>query len=476
MAHEQYKKLGSNLLFITIGNFASRILSFLLIPLYTSVLTTEEYGVADLVSTTVSLLFPIFTAVVCEAMMRYALGKEYDYDKIWNAGLWVWGVGFILFLALSPLINLVPSLSPQWIYLILYYFSYSLNFNASYFARGIEKVKLYAFAGIMQTVFTIGLNLLFLLVLKIGLKGYLLAFILANTFTAVLLVIGTRAYKYSIKKPDMALTKELLAFSIPLIPNQIGWWANKSADKFFLLAMCNSSLVGVYSVAHKIPSILYVLVSIFSSAWRISAMDQFGSEENRKFFSNVYDKFMTVSFVCASAIIVINKIVARFLYAKEFYAAHVYVPVLVLAVLFNGLGEYLSSIYITYKKTKPLMVTTMIGVLINVVLNALLIPIFGGIGAAIATMAGFAGLWVVRSIDSRKIMKLEFKLLTTVMCIVLLFAQTAIWIFEVPLAFYINLIIFAAIVFLRRDIVIILKERIIKVIHGKRRVKNGGDA
>lgn len=444
---------------ITIGNFASRVLGFLFIPFYTSVLTTDEYGIADLITTTVSLLFPLFTVVICEAMMRFALDKVYDKKKIWNIGVWVWGIGFIVLLIMSPLIHLIPTLSPYSTYLLLYYLSYSLNFNASYFVRGIEKVRLYAISGMLQTAFTVGLNLFFLLGLKMGLKGYLLSYIIANLFTSFVLIFGAKIYRYPLSVPDVRLLKEMLTFSVPLIPNQIGWWINKSADKYFLLAICGTSLTGIYSVAHKIPSILYVLISIFSSAWRISAVDEYGTEENVKFFNDIYNKYLTVSLVAASFLIVINKVIARFLYAKDFYSAYVYVPTLILAVLFNGLGEYLGSIYITYKRTRPLMVTTLIGALINILLNAILIPKYEGMGAAAATLIGFAALWIIRCIDSRKIMKLQIDIFNSASCIVLLLAQTIIWLTEFRYAFYVNIVFFLTIMYLRRDFVSIAIDR-----------------
>ena len=459
MPSNKFNKLTKNIALITVGNFASRVLGFLLIPFYTAVLSTDEYGIADLISTTVSLLFPLFTAVICEAMMRFALEKKYDLKSVWNIGLLVWGIGFLMLLAVSPAIQLVRPLAPYAGYILLYYFTYSINFNASYFVRGVEKVKLYTISGILQTLLTIGLNLIFLLWLKIGLRGYLLSYIIANFLTSLFLICGAGIYRYRPSVPDRALLKEMLSFSIPLIPHQIGWWINKSADKYFILAICGSSINGLYSAAHKIPSVLYVLVSIFSSAWRISSVEDYGTEENVRFFNSVYDKYITVSIVGASFLIAVNKIMARVLYAKAFFIAYKYVPLLILAVLFNGLGEYVGSVYITYKRTKPMMVTTMISVAVNLCLNAVLIPWLGGMGAALATAIGFFALWVIRTVDSKRIIALKMNTANVAVCITLLVAQTLIWVLELPGSVWMNAAIFCVILYMRREMLTMVYER-----------------
>ena len=105
-----YRKLGKNMISLTIGNFASKLLSFLFVPFYTAVLTTSEYGTADLVTTTVTLLFPFFSLIICESMMRFALNKNEDPEKVYQIGMLVWGIGFTALLICSSLILLVKSL------------------------------------------------------------------------------------------------------------------------------------------------------------------------------------------------------------------------------------------------------------------------------------------------------------------------------------------------------------------------------
>ena len=161
-----YKKLGKNVLLLTIGSFSSKLLSFFFVPFYTYVLSTAEYGIADLITTTVSLLFPFFTCIISEAAMRFAQEKENDEEMIFEIGMLIWVAGLVILLILSPVFCLVSTIKPYWGLILLYYIGYSLYTNFGYFLRGIEKVSVFAIAGILNTVISIGCNLLFLLIFK----------------------------------------------------------------------------------------------------------------------------------------------------------------------------------------------------------------------------------------------------------------------------------------------------------------------
>lgn len=405
-----YKKLGKNITLIAIGNFSSKVLGVLFIPFYTNILTTQEYGVADLVSTTVSLLFPIFTLVICESMMRYALdNKDNRSEILWNGNL-VWILGFCLLVCLSPLLSFSKTLCQYKWTIIIYYFTYSLYFNFSYFIRGIDKVKIYTVCGILQTISVIGFNLIFLLVYNMGVEGYLYSYIISNFLSAIFLFGAGKLYLYR-PKLDLHLFKDMIYFSLPMIPNQISFWVSNSSDKYIMMFFWGSSLTGIYSIAYKIPTIYNVFSGIFSSAWRISSVDGYGTDDHEKFYTNVYGMYTTFSLLAALVLMFLNKVLSKFLFAKGFYNAYVFVPFLIVAVMFGGVADFLATIYLTAKKTKMIFYSTVISAVTNTALNFILIPHFGGIGAAFATMISYFVLWIIRLIDSRKIlaMSIDYK-------------------------------------------------------------------
>lgn len=405
----RYKKLIKNTALITVGNFASKLLTFFLLPLYTAILTTAEYGAADLMTTTVNLITPFFTLIISEAVMRFALDKECDKNQVLSIGIFVTLLGSVVMLFFSPLIRISSDLKPYYVLFILYYFVTALQSVLSQFVKGIERVTVYASSGVLHTMTFIAFNILFLVALKIGITGYLLSMVLSNAITVVYLILGAKLWRYIIPPKEVSrdLTRKMLQYSVPMIPNSLSWWVSNSSDKYMLTFFCGVAATGVYSVSQRIPSLFATISTIFISSWQISAIDDFGSRESIVFYSKIYRIYSTFNILTLSGLILITKPLARFLFSKSFYDGWQFVPVLLMAFLFQAMSSYLGTIYTSAKKTKMLFISTIISAMANIVLNAILIPILGAQGAAIATFVSYFIIWIIRLFDTKKILKLE---------------------------------------------------------------------
>ncbi len=424
MSAGNYKKLGKDVVLMTIGNFGSRILSFLLVPLYTSVLTTEEYGTADLISTTITLLLPFFTLIIFEAMMRFALDKENNPSEIWKVGLRIELVGCLALLVLSPIILLTP-MKDYYFFVIAYYIADSFQRCASYFVRGLNKVKVFAISGVIQTAVMIACNLIFLLGFKIGITGYLLSHVISSVVSTIYLLYfgGVFKYGFHIGNIDKELQKRMLAYAIPMIPNSVCWWIANASNRYMLTAMVGVAVTGIFSVAYKIPTIISTLSSIFGSAWKLTAVEDFGTDKSRSFFEDIFSKLSTLMILATAGLTLINKPLASILFAKDFYIAWQCVPLLVFSAAMHSYSEFFGSIYTSAYKTKFLVYSTVIGSVVNVALNLLLISKYQALGAAFATFAGQAVIAISRMINSRRIMKIHYHYLRDGICYVLLCAE-----------------------------------------------------
>lgn len=467
------KKLGKNILIITIGSFLSKIISFLFLPLYTSVLTTKEYGTADLITTTVNLLVPFATLVMGEALMRYSLGKEDEYKVIFSSGVHACKYSFLLVLLLAPLIMcLTPLKKYSWILAINLFVSCIYNL-LSYFSRGIGAVKNYSIAGVINTIFIVIINIFFLVVFKIGLIGYMLSVVFAEMISIVyLLSCKVIIQNISILKSDCKrdISLSMLKYSFPLVPNSISWWISNSSDKYILTLFWGLSLNGIYSVSYKIPSILNLFVSIFSSAWLISAVDDFGSEESKKFYSSIYNKYISISIVGISGLVLINKILSSFLFSSEFYNAWKFQPILIIGIAFHGMAGFLGSIYTSAKKTNMILISTIIGALMNILLNFCLIPKFGAFGAAVATSISYILVWLIRTINSRRIMILSVDWISIIISSIAIIFQLLIgYIVENKFSVH-SLILFIFVLIINRKFILLVLNQFIKRV--KRTKKN----
>lgn len=419
-----YKKLGKNISIISLGSFASKIISFLFVPFYTAVLQTEEFGIADMITTTFSLILPFFSLEIRAAMLRFALDKAGNHSDILKTGTVIMFISFLVVLLCSPVALLVDELRGYYALLLFYYLAFMMQSGLAYYVQGIELIKIYAIGGVINVLALVVLNIVFLLGFKWGVFGYLLAYSLAYAVSFVYMFISGKIWRYYKGKGwfHKKLAGEMLRYCVPLMPNSISWWISNSSDKYVLSLFCGPAVTGIYAVAYKIPSAIHIFITIFYNAWSISAVDDFGSEKTRQFYSDVYNKFLSFMILAAAGMIWWDKLLAKILYSRDFYQAWKFVPVLVLAVVVHGAGSFLGSVYTSAKRTGIILYSTIAGAVVNVALNFAMIPVWGTYGAALATLISYGVIWIIRMCNARKIMKLDLKaaeLLTAGGCLVL---------------------------------------------------------
>jgi O-antigen/teichoic acid export membrane protein len=455
----KYKKLAKNIGFFTVANLASKVLTFLLLPLYTAILSTEEYGTADIITITISLVFPLLTLCLNESMMRFAI-DENDKRTIFSFGICINFIGVIILSILLPISNTIPTIGEYYLYFIFYYFSYALYNAISYFAQGAGQVKQSAYIGVLNTALAIVFNIYFLAVLNLGLVGYLLAYCLSFSISAVVLFFGGKYYKLIIppSRFDKELCKKMLQYSLPMVPNSVSWWISNSSDKYMMTLFVGISATGVYSIAYKIPTIFSIFSNLFIGAWKLSAAEEFNKVETSSFYNKIFQMYLSSSFIIVGALITTTKTLASILFSKDFYSAYLFVPILLLSAFMHGICEFYGVIYTSAKKTERLFISSILGAVLNILLNLLLIPLIGGIGAAFATFASYCAIVAFRVIDTKKYIKLEIFKLNNFTSFLLLCIGVSINLINVNYGYIMLIGILIIISFINRNIVIIICE------------------
>lgn len=413
-----YKYLAKNIGLLAISNFATKILTFFLVPLYTAVLSTSDYGIYDLFYTTIGVLLPILTLNIQEGVLRYALDKEFDKDAVVTIGFRylllgsaLVGVGIIL----NDVLSLSALLEQYGIYFWLIFVAQALSGMVTFYTRGIGHVRDLSITSVITSAVTITLNIVFLLVLKWGLTGYFLANILGPLAQCAYLIFrGQMLHRTHWLKKYSVESRLLVVYSLPLIANSLAWWVNNSSDRYIVIFFCGMAANGIYSVASKIPSILTVFQTIFSQAWTLSAVQDFDPEDSNGFFANTYRGYNCLMTIICSLLIVLDKPLASFLYAKDFYKAWQYVPWLTIAVLFGSMAGYIGGIFVAVKNSRIFASSTLVGAILNVILNFITVPLLGPLGAAISTTISYAIVWIIRLTQSRKYIKMRIHLVRDV--------------------------------------------------------------
>ncbi len=421
----RYKKLASDTILMTIGNFSSKVLVFLLLPLYTYILTTEEYGIADMFVTTVNLLVPILTLSITDATFRFAFDKNIDQKKNLTNSVVIISIGAVILIPLTFILSLWnKNFNTYAIFFIALFYFNALHTCLSNYVRGIDKVKIFVYTSLLYTLVLLLLNILFLTVLKIGLYGYLIAMISAHFASTLFVLILLKSRKLiRIKNFDLKLLKNMIKFSIPMIFSATAWWAMNSVDKYMLIEWYGIETSGLYGVAQKLPTIISVLGSIFIQAWQISAINVHNEKGHDEFYTNVYGVYETGLFLSAAGIIFLTKPLAKILFQKEYFDAFVFSPVLILSGVYSCLAMFLQSPFVAEKKSGVLLKTTIAGLLINIVANVIFMKKMGPIGATYATMIGFGVTWAMRLYMSRVFIKIKINWVNTIVIMILLFFE-----------------------------------------------------
>lgn len=425
----KYKYLFKNVGLLTISNFGGKILTFLLVPLYTKYLTTSEYGTYDLYVTTVSLLVPILSVCIFDAVLRFSLKSDADKSDIFTVGFRNMIKSIILF-GLLILINytfkLIPTLNEYPLYLLLYFAGERFYGYFSAVAKGLDKVKDYAICGFINSAITLVFNVLFLTVFKWGIDGYFIANISAFFIAGFYLMIKVKISKYlRLHLKSKAQKREMLHYSKHLVFNGISWWINSSLDRYIIIWMCGTSENGIYSVAYKIPTIINVVQAIFNQAWTLSAAKEFDDKED-SFYSDTYKVYNLVLVLACSALIIFNQLIAKIIYSNDFYVAWRYVPFLLISAIFAALNAFLDSIFSASMDSKLIATTAIIGACINAALNLVLVHFMGAMGAAIATMVSYFTIWVIKYIKVNNVVHMKENIFKLMLSYLLLLVQSVI--------------------------------------------------
>ena len=479
MKQNKYIRLFSNTLIFTVGKFVSKLIVIFMLPFYTSYLTSAEYSTADLISNLCNLLIPMACLGVSEGIFRGAASKNVDKESFFTNGALLMIIGSAFFLALSPILNLFDYFNEYIWLIILYVLASNIHSVCSQYVCAIGRTKLFAGQGVLNTMLTVLLNILFLVGFDMGINGYVLSIVLADFLSTVFLVFVAKLYRAFIpKKIDKRIIKELLRFCLPLIPSTVFWWITGVSDRYMVAYFCSDEVNGLYAAAYKVPTLLTYVVIIFNDAWKLSAVAESDNrEECARFYSGVFKYYIAVMFSGGAILAVGAQIFSKILFAESYFSAWIYIPILSAATVYTALDTFLGSAYFTVKRTGMSFWTSFIGALLNVALNVILIPsdsiIGGAVGASIATMISYFTVFVIRAVTMRKFIPFRMypvRLIINTLMITAIAVIMTVWGSEIKGILTACAVLLISLVFNGRDIFLGCKDALISLKNKKGRL------
>ena len=420
-----------------ISNFSSKLLSIILQPYITFAMgKVDEVGITKLVQRIGALLIPLVSMGVSFAIIRFGLEKTNDKRKVFTGGFVTICMGFVLMLAFYPLLRLIPLFSTYAMLLYVHVLVSCLRTLCTQFVRSRQLNRLVAVDGVLCSATNLGFMILFLSGMNLGASGYVLALICSDALSALFVFVIAGLHRYlNLSCFDVKLWKKMMAYALPMVPAQISFWVINASDLFFVQGMCNGYngqtgeyWTGLLGVGYFLPTILTVLGTIFYEAWQLSAVTE---EKGREvFFTRVFSIYQALLFCCCSGIILLCRPL-MFMFKANFYDAWQFVPMLTLATLFNCFNQFLNSIYMVEKRSTLSLYTMMAGAVANCILNWTFIPLVGPNGATIASLISYIIVFVLRAINTRGLLRIDFKPLRLIINCALIGAESALMLFEV---------------------------------------------
>ena len=404
------KDLAKNTAIVSIGKICTQLITFFLLPVYTAVLSNEEYGVVDLLNTLTSLLLPIATLQIEQGIFRYLIDCREDKEKqttlittIIRFTIIQTVICILIFLCISPFIH-----NQYKYYLMANLLMGIFSTILLQICRGLGDNTKYAIGSFITGAITVVLNVLFIVAFHWGAYGMLAATAISNLLCAMYIFITKKLNKYiEPKKYDKKVLKEIIKYSVPLIPNMISWWIVSASDRTIISAVIGVAQNGIYSAANKFSGIFSTLYSVFNLTWTESASININSEDRDEFFSKIFDFIVRFFGSLCLGTIAVMPFVFGILVNEKFAESYYQIPILILGSVFNILVSFLGSVYVAKKLTKEIAKTSIIAAIINIVVNIALINQIGLYAASISTVIAYFAMFIYRWIDVKKYVSIK---------------------------------------------------------------------
>ena len=457
--NDKSKSLIKDTITFAIGTIGSKLILFILVPLYTNCLTPEEYGIADLVFTLSQLILPFVCLGIYHAVIRFGLDKNESADNVLLCGLFICLLGALFTVCITPIFALYESLKPWKWYFCSYIILQMFYMVFQNYAKSIGKNKTYAVVNIVYTLVLALLNILFLLYRNLGIRGYLIANILAVGVVVIILMFSCGVFTLWKRAKFNALTlKKMLKYSMPLILDGIIWWVIQSSNKLFVENILGNEQLGFYTVATKIPALMYVVVTIFSQAWGISTIKEVDNENDSNFYSSIFSIYTCLIFFICIALVAVIKPFMKIYVSEVYFTSWRYIPLLLVGNAFLAIADFFGVFYNALKMPVKNMFVSLVSAVISVLISLLLMVHIGIWASVLSTFFAYFIMMWVRLVDVRRYIHvlINWKLFLFNQLLLIAFAVLIVLDFYILITSAIVIVLFTIVN--RKDILGILKE------------------
>lgn len=409
----KYKTLAKNTGLVFIGTIGSKLVNVIMLPLYTHWLTPQEFGSVDSIQTYsmfiigfVCLCLPdaifVFPYNATEEKKKeyFSSGAIFSCFTIIASAFVFWGVQYLILRFGQH--NVFSDYT--WLIYGMMVTSYIQNYCQS-FSRSLNKMFSYSMAGIVLTLTTAVYSIL--LIPNYGVVGYAFALILAQLSASLYSFVTAGCYQYvQLRGNSYTAVKEMLGYSAPLLPNGIMWWLVNGINRPIMEHFLGLAAIGIYAVANKFTGMLFSVLTIFSTAWSNSVLDEFGKPGFDKFYNDYIRMLGILLFFTSFVMIMSSRLLTTVLTSSDYYEAYRYFPPLLAGVIFSGLSGAIGGVFSAVKESRYFFYSSIWGGISSIVALVVLTPLFGLMGTCLSVAISFFCMAISRAEYASKFVKI----------------------------------------------------------------------
>lgn len=414
-----------------LGSTLSKILAFLLLPLYSSALSQADFGYFDLTTTIVTIVIGIISIEIWTGLIRFLLEQNSSYSKpeiVCNS----------LLVAVVSLLSLIPVYLVITIFVYVPYLPLVTLFACSYYiqalygglARGFQKNLDYAISGVLSSIINMVMNIIGLTLLGGGIEVLYISFFVSALSQVIYLEIKIHSMRMCrSENVNWELLRNLVRFCLPLCTSSISFWALSNYGKIALTNSFGMSANAIYSMALRFASVIPLVTTVISLAWQETVFAG-GDEVNQK---RLYKNGIKIYFnLLAFALILLMPLMKfgfELIIDDSYNEAVMLLPFCILFAVINGFSDFVGKIIISEGSTRNIFLSTTLGAVVCFFIATFLIPHFGIIMAPLSAVFGFLGLLIVRLVKLYSINKVTLPLKESIAVLFFVFVEFLIYYF-----------------------------------------------
>ena len=397
------KKTINKLFYYAVGTFGSKVIYFLLVPFYSFFLSKSDLGLYDIILASLTILTPIITIQVSDAVYRELhdpTKQSLKSAKAFSSGLSVIFFGLLIFVFIAFIFN---NLFANKIFyeLVLIQSSFTLYIFFQQSLRGLSLNKEYALMGTMNAFLLILFSIILIYFSTIELRNIILAIACAQFISIIFAIYKINFFKlFEIKNISKAKVYELINYSFPLLPNTLSWWLIDLGSRYIILLFIGIEENGLYAVAARYAGIIALVNSIFILSWQDYVINSKSKISlNTNYFSSYLNFFIAFQIGLVILLTSFSNELIYFTTPTDFHNAAKYLPILLISSAFASFCGFYGAFYLKEKRTKKIFTTTLIGSIINIAFCIVFINYLGLYAVAVASFVGFLITFLLRSRD-----------------------------------------------------------------------------